>query len=237
LIGAGGIGAPAALALASDDRAGALELVVVDDDVVELSNLHRQILFGDSDVGRPKLRALRAALAARAPELAVRTIEGRVTPTTAAALVRDADVVLDACDNFATRFLAADVAHLAGVPIVHAAAVRFHATVLAISAAGRPCYRCLFEDLPTGDAPDCATAGVFGPVCGVAGAIGADLALRVLFGGHDPFARVHTYDGARDRLRSVAVASRPGCALCGAGANIVDVDASRYVLACDSGYE
>jgi adenylyltransferase/sulfurtransferase len=233
VIGAGGIAAPAALALAASDRADSLELVVVDDDVVEASNLHRQILFEDADLGRSKLDALRDALAARSPALRVRTVEGRFLPDSAARLLDGADVVLDACDNFATRFLAADAARLAGVAVVHAAAVRWNATVLAVRSGGRPCYRCLFEDLPAGDAPDCATAGVFGPVCGVAGAIAADLVLRILFGGAEPFGRVHTYDGARDRLRAVAFAPRSDCALCGDGASIAAIEPARYEVSCD----
>jgi molybdopterin/thiamine biosynthesis adenylyltransferase len=149
MIGAGGIGAPAALALA---EAGVTQITVVDDDVVEISNLHRQILFEDADLGRPKLDAFARALGERYPSLELRCIHGRALPDTVLALAEDADLIIDACDNFATRFLLADAAHLAGVPVVHAAAVRWHCTVMAVSAEGGPCYRCLFEDIPTGEA-------------------------------------------------------------------------------------
>lgn len=234
LVGAGGIGSPAALALAQASLSPdcpRFELCCVDDDVVERSNLHRQILFTERDVGAHKLEALGRSLAARAPRLSFRAHPGRLLPGVALELVREADVVIDATDNFASRFLAADAARLAGRPVVHAASVRWQATVLAASAEGRPCYRCLFEDLPEGPAPDCATAGVIGPVCGVAGALAADLALKILRGDASAFGWVFTYDGRRDRLRRVRVGARSACALCGSPAarTITEMDATRYL--------
>ncbi len=227
MVGAGGIGAPAAWALA--EAAQPIALTVIDDDVVELSNLHRQILYEDADVGRPKLEALSRALRASYPGLSLATIEGRALPETVMDLVTQATVILDACDNYATRFLLADAARLAGRPIVHAASVRWSATVMAVGPAGRPCYRCLFEDLPSGEAVDCATAGVAGPVCGVAGAVAADRVLRILEGDATAYGSIVSYDGWRDRLREVAVAPRSACALCGDVASIGDIDASRYL--------
>lgn len=226
LVGAGGVAHPAAIALAA---AGVSRLVVCDDDTVELTNLHRQILFGDADVGRDKLEVLAERLAARAQAMEVQLRRTRFRPDTALELLRGVDVVVDACDNFATRFLVADAAHLAGVPSVHGAAVRWTATAMASPPTGRPCYRCLFEDLPEGDAPDCATAGVAGPVCGVAGALAADLALRALRGGASPFGRIVTFDGLTDRLRAVTVRARAGCSLCDRGAAPLDLDPLRYV--------
>lgn len=225
LVGAGGIGAPAALALC---EGGARSIRVADDDRVEKSNLHRQILFTDADVGRPKLDAFAGAIARRFPDVSVELHRGRALPGSAPALVAGAAVVIDATDNFASRFLLADACALAGVPIVHAAAVRWTATVMAVAPGGRPCYRCLFEDVPGGDAPDCATAGVVGPVCGVAGAVAADRALRVIAGDASAFASIVTYDGLRDRLRAVPVRARPGCPLCGAARAITDLDPTRY---------
>jgi molybdopterin/thiamine biosynthesis adenylyltransferase len=231
LVGAGGIGAPAALALAA---AGVRRLRVADDDRVERSNLHRQILFSDADVGRPKLDAFAAAVARRSPGTAVELHRARALPTTAPALVAGAAVVIDATDNFASRFLLADACALAGVPVVHAAAVRWTATVMAVAPGGRPCYRCLFEDLPGEGAPDCASAGVAGPVCGVAGAVAADRALRILAGDASAYGAVVTFDGRRDVLRSVPVRARPGCPLCGAARTITDLDPGRYLApTCD----
>jgi molybdopterin/thiamine biosynthesis adenylyltransferase len=228
LVGAGGIGAPAAIALAA---AGVQRITVADDDRVEISNLHRQILFGDADVGRPKLDAFAEALGRRFPRTAVELHRGRALPGTAAALVAGAAVVIDATDNLASRFLLADACALGGVPVVHAAAVRWTATVMAVSARGRPCYRCLFEDVPGEGVPDCAGAGVAGPVCGVAGAIAADRALSVLgvSGGDPSFAgTIVTYDGLRDVLRSVPVRARRACPLCGDARLLHDLDPVRY---------
>lgn len=228
LIGAGGIGAPAAIALAA---AGVRRLEVADDDRVELSNLHRQILFDDEDVGRPKLDAFADALNRRAPDLQIVLHRTRMLPDTARDLLREPCVVVDATDNFATRFLVADAAHLVGRPVVHAAAVRWQATVMASAPGGRPCYRCLFEDLPTGPAPDCATAGVIGPVCGVAGALAADSCLRILRGDPSAYGAITTYDGRRDRLRRVPVRRRANCELCGGKPSLTDIDERRYVAA------
>lgn len=226
VVGAGGIGAPLVLALA---RSGvAVRLLVADDDEVELSNLHRQILFSPRDVGRPKLDALREAALALSADLSVEPVPTRLLPDNAVDLVSRADVVVDATDNFATRFLVADACRVAGRPCVHAAAVRWNATVMAVGPAGRPCYRCLFEDLPEGPAPDCATAGVVGPVCGVSGALAADLALRVLRRDAAALGAILTYDGRRDRLRRVDVRARPGCPLCGDAPSIRSIDVARY---------
>lgn len=233
IVGAGGIGAPCAIALAA---AGVRAIAVADDDAVELTNLHRQILFRDEDVGRPKLEAFAEALRARAPGLSVRAVPERVRPANVEAVVRGAAVVVDASDNFATRFLLADACALARVPVVHAAAVRLVATVIAVAAAGRPCYRCVFEDLPEGPAPDCASAGVLGPVCGVAGALAADAALHLLSGDASVTARVVSFDGARDRLRASPVRPRPSCPLCGEVRTITSIDPAHYVAErCASG--
>jgi len=226
IIGAGGIGAPLAMALVAG---GVRRITVVDDDTVEVSNLHRQILFTAADVGRPKLDAFAEAVERLASGVVVTPVPGRALPSTVASIVAGASVVVDATDNFASRFLLADACALAGVPVVHAAAVRWQATVLAVSAAGRPCYRCLFEDVPRGDAPDCATAGVVGPVCGVAGSVAADRALRILAGDASAHGHIVTYDGLRDALRSVPVPARPECALCGPERAIHAILASRYL--------
>ena len=225
LVGAGGIGAPAAIALLG---CGATSLVVCDADDVEKSNLHRQILFGDADIGREKLAAFRDAALLRCPDAVVDVRPTRFLPETADALLAGVDVVLDATDNFASRFLVADACFLRRVPVVHAAAVRWTATVMAVPSAGTPCYRCLFEDIPGGDTPDCATAGVLGPICGVAGAIAADRVVAVLRE-RDVFGSIVTFDGRTDRLRSVAIRPRSDCPLCGAFPTVTALDAARYV--------
>lgn len=242
VVGAGGVAHPAVIALAT---AGVRRIVVCDDDRVERTNLHRQILFSEADVGEPKLDALaERAAALAAPGVVIETRATRFLPSTALDLLSGISVVLDACDNFATRFLVADAAHRAGVPSVHGAAVRWTATAMASPAAGKPCYRCLFEDLPDGDAPDCATAGVVGPVCGVAGGLAAELVLRILRppppsrgrrDGGSAFGFVTSFDGLTDRLRVVRVKPRPGCELCGEGAVLPDLAPHRYAgPSCDA---
>lgn len=229
LVGAGGIGAPAALALV-EARVGSV--LVLDDDVVSTSNLHRQVLFSPPDVGRRKVEAFVEALGERASlrglPLRVEALEERVTPKSALELVGLARVVVDATDNFATRFLLADACFLRGVPVVHAASIAWRATVLASAPSGRPCYRCLFEDLPEGEAPTCASAGVVGPVCGVAGHVAAERAKRILDGDASAHGTIFTFDGLTGKARDVAVRARRACPLCGERPAIEALDASRY---------
>jgi len=226
LVGVGGVGAPCALALV---EAGVRHLRLADDDEVERGNLHRQILFSEADVGRPKLEATRDALLRRRSDLVIDLRPGRALPDNALELVRDVDVVLDACDNFPTRFLLADAAAIAKVPIVHAAAIRWFGTVLAAKAEGGPCYRCLFEDLPEGPAPDCATGGIVGPVVGVVGALAAEMAISAGLRDGRLTGHVATFDGRRDELRLVEVARRASCPLCGPHRSIFTLDEARYL--------
>ncbi len=226
LVGLGGLGCPAALALAEAE----VDLLLLDDDEVELTNLHRQVLYEESDVGRPKLEAARDALVrrgARAERLELRPT--RFLPETSSEILTDVDLVLEGSDNFATKFLTADACHLAGVPVVHGAAIRWRATAWLVAPDGRPCYRCLFEDLPRGAQQNCDTAGVMGPVVGFAGAVMAELALRWLQGDTSAAGHVWTYDGSSDRLRQVMVAPRADCPLCGHQPSILDIRESRYL--------
>lgn len=231
LVGAGGIGAPCALALA---EAGVTSIAVADADRVERTNLHRQILFSDRDVGRTKIAAFAERLVDLCPALRVELVRARVDASNAAALVARAAVVIDATDNFSTRFLLADACHLARVPVVHSAAIRWRATVLAAVPGGRPCYRCLFEDLPNEDAPSCATAGVVGPVCGIAGALAADRAVRLLAGDASAAGVITSFDALRSTLRDVAVRPRADCPLCGDAPAIGAIDEARYVQLCSA---
>ena len=218
VVGVGGIGCPCAIALA---RAG-VALRLCDDDVVDASNLHRQILFDETSVGKPKLDE--AARALRAMGAEVETVATRFLPKRARELIDGCDVVVEGADNFPTKFLVADACALARVPVVHAAAVRLHGTVLAVARGGQPCYRCVFEDLP-GDAPTCETAGVLGPMVGVIGALQADLALSLLEG-KDVGGSFVSYDAGRDFLRRSRMHARRDCALC--QGRIDDLDERRY---------
>jgi len=228
VVGVGGLGCPAALALA---RAGVGTLGLADDDDVELSNLHRQILFTEADVGRPKVDVAAAALRRLAPEIVIEQHATRLLPGNAIDLVARYDLVVEGSDNFATKFLAADACRVARRAIVHGAAVRWHGTALAVGAEARPCYRCLFEDLPREGAPNCAEAGVIGPVVGVVAAVQADLALGLLLGrsrGSDVAGTLVTFDGKTLASRRRTLAPRAECLLCGPSATEPRIEPSRY---------
>jgi molybdopterin/thiamine biosynthesis adenylyltransferase len=227
LIGLGGLGCPAALALV---RAGVSELVLCDDDVVDEGNLHRQILYTPADIGTDKLVAAGAALAAEAAASGtrIRLVRQRFLPDNARDLVRSVDLVVEGADNFATKFLVADACFLEQRPAVHGAAIRWVGTAWAVSPEGKPCYRCLFEDVPTGPQASCDNAGVMGPVVGVVGALMAELALRVA-SGRPTYAQLWSLDGKTDSLRRVPVSARAACPLCGESASIRDTDEARYL--------
>jgi adenylyltransferase/sulfurtransferase len=227
VVGVGGLGCPAALGLA---RAGVGVVGLCDDDLVERSNLHRQILFHDADVGSSKVEAAARRLRDFAPgprELDVRVHAHRLLPENAVELVRAYDVVLEGSDNFATKFLAADACRLAGVPVVHASAVRWVGTALAVGSGGAPCYRCLFEDIPEGSAPNCAEAGIMGPVAGLVAAAQVDLALAWIDGA-DVGGHLVTVDGRTGAVRRRSIARRGGCDLCGGRPRIRRIDAAAY---------
>jgi len=212
VVGIGGLGCPAATALA---LSGAFDTIgIADDDVVDVTNLHRQILFEDGDVGKPKVPIAIDRLMKMAPMITWVAHETRLLPATADELVKKYAGVLEGSDNFPTKFLAADACKKAERPIVHAAAVRWHGTALAVSPAGRPCYRCLFEEVPGGDAaPNCAEAGVVGPMVGVVAAAQADLAISIARG-EDVHGTLFTFDGKTLASRRRKIPSRAGCALC-----------------------
>jgi molybdopterin/thiamine biosynthesis adenylyltransferase/molybdopterin converting factor small subunit len=214
VVGVGGLGCPAALALA---RAGIGRLVLVDDDTVEQTNLHRQILYDEADVGQDKLEAAARSLAREGlARDRIVLLRERFLPRNAATIARLGDVLLEGTDSYPAKFLASDAAHAAGRPVVHGAAIRWLSTALAVAPTGQPCYRCLFEQPPE-EAATCATAGVMGPVVGIAGALMADLALRSLLD-NDAFGCIYTYDGKRDQLRTVKISPRATCPTCGRAA-------------------
>jgi molybdopterin/thiamine biosynthesis adenylyltransferase len=197
-----------------------MTLVIVDDDRVERTNLHRQILFTEQDVGRSKAQTAAAFLRERF-SVDVEVHEARFVPESAQELLEGVSLVLEGSDNFPTKFLAADACFLAGIPIVHGAALRWYGTALAVAAerGQGACYRCLFEAPPLEEAPTCADAGVIGPAVGLVGAAQADLALRVLAGDGDVFGTLVTVDGHAEIMqRKRHVRARRDCTLCGEGA-------------------
>ena len=210
LIGVGGLGCPAAMAMVAG---GLKHLRLVDDDVVEKHNLHRQILFQAADVGRAKVEA--AAQHLRHLGAAdVQVARLRFLPENALSLLEDIDLVVEGCDNVPTKFLTADACALAGVPVIHAGAVGWHGTSMAVAAQGAPCFRCIFEDIPSVEAPNCAEVGVMGPAVGQVAALQADLALRAL-SGLAPWGMFRTADARKGSWREHRVAARVDCPLCG----------------------
>ena len=210
----GGLGSPAALALA---RAGIGELGLVDPDVVEVSNLHRQPLYGDGDLGRAKVDVAAERLRAIAPTVHVTTWRERFPEGAAAGALPRYGVVLDGTDSIAAKFAVNDAAVAAGVPLVHAGVLGFRAQLMTVLPAITACYRCVFEDAPPpGEVPSCEEAGSLGPTAALAGALAAAEAVRLLTGAGASYAdRLLVIDTLGGRHRSVPIGRRPHCRTCG----------------------
>ena len=215
VIGAGGLGSPAAIYLAA---AGVGTIGLVDSDAAELSNLHRQILHATQDVGRPKVDSGRDRLTALNPDVRVIARHERVLATTARDLVRDYDVVLDGSDNFPTRYIMNDACILESVPLIHGGVIRFEGQVTTIVPGRGACYRCLFGEPPVaGEVPNCQEAGVVGAMAGIVGCLMAHEALKLLLGIGEPLInRLLVIDGKTSRFREVPFRRDPACAVCGA---------------------
>lgn len=213
VIGIGGLGSPAAAALAA---AGVGTLGLIDPDRVEVSNLHRQPLYDESDVGRPKVAAAAARLVARHAALRVETFEDRFGPTHTG-LAGRFDVLVDGTDTIAAKFAVNDAAVAARVPFVHAGVTGFRAQVLTVVPGASACYRCIFEDAPPADeTPSCEAAGVLGPVPVLAGAIQASEAVRLLAHERPALAgRLLAVDLLSGSWRVVPVTRHSACTACG----------------------
>jgi adenylyltransferase/sulfurtransferase len=230
IVGAGGLGCPLILYLAA---AGVGTLGVVDDDVVSLSNLQRQIAHGTADVGAPKVRSAAEAAHAINPGVTLHTHQTRLTAANALSLIAGYDVVCDGTDNFAARYLLADACHLAGKTLVSAAVLRFEAQLATFPPAG-PCYRCLYPEAPPRDlVPSCAEAGVLGAVTGVAGTLQAAEVLKEILGiGTGLAGRLLMWDALGASFRTIAYKQDPACPLCGEHPSITDLSAH---VACHDG--
>jgi molybdopterin-synthase adenylyltransferase len=222
LIGCGGIGSPALQYLAG---AGVGRLTLVDDDVVDATNLQRQTIFREADIGRPKAE-LAAEWAGRFDGiLKVRAHIGRIGGENAARILEDADLVLDGCDNFATRLAVSDACVQAGVPLTSAALGRFQGQVANFAGhlEGQSCYRCFVGDaFDNDDCDSCAADGVLGAMAGMVGAFAAMQAVRVLVAGRatlgDPqWGKLHLLEGLVPSLRTMRIAKDPECKGCGGG--------------------
>ncbi len=216
VIGAGGIGSPAIQYLAA---AGIGRLIVIDDDLVELSNLQRQTLFGDEDIGVAKVDGAARTVARLNPGVVVDARRERIDASNAPALIAGAQVVLDGTDNFATRLAVADAALAAHIPLVSAAAGQFEGQLGLFRGwePDKPCYRCFVGD--AFDAEDCDTCselGVLGAMAGLAGSFAALEAVRALVGfGPDQAGKLHIIDGLMPAMRSIRIVKDPSCCGCG----------------------
>lgn len=215
VIGAGGIGSPALQYLAA---AGVGRLTVIDNDKVDLSNLQRQTLFGDADIGAPKVDAAASALHRLNPHVTVMPVEARIDPTNAAKLLAGADVILDGCDNFATRLAVSDAAQALRIPLVSAAVGQFEGQLAVFRGweADKPCYRCLVGGDPDRAEASCAEAGVMGALTGTIGSLAALEVIRALVPfGSDPAGRLLIADTLDWRFRTIALPKDPACSCAG----------------------
>ena len=243
VIGAGGLGSPISMYLAA---AGVGTLGIVDDDVVDLSNLQRQIVHATSSVGMAKVDSARGTLAAINPDVTVVAHRERITAKNALSLISDYDVVADGSDNFPTRFLVNDACFFARKPLVSGAVLRFDGQIStfkafqppagepAVAPAGEeagdtrehgPCYRCLFrEPPPPGQIPSCAEAGVLGAFCGLVGSLQATEVLKELLGiGESLSGQLMVCDALSTTFRKIKVRRDPDCPLCGDAPSITDL--------------
>jgi len=228
LVGAGGLGSPAALYLAA---AGVGRLGLIDHDRVEMSNLQRQILHDTDSVGRGKLESARARLAALNPRVDVETFETRLDSSNALERLRGWDFVIDGSDNFPTRYLVNDACILLGIPFAYGAILRFEGQASVFGAPGGPCYRCLFRDPPPPDlVPSCAEAGVLGVLPGIVGAIQATEAIKWVIGAGDSLAgRLLLVDALRMEFRTLNISPDPACPVCGEDPTITElIDYERF---------
>ena len=220
MIGAGGLGSPAAFYLAA---AGVGHLRIADDDVVDRSNLQRQILHTEARIGEPKVASAQATLGALNPRTQVEAVQVRVTSDNIERLLDGVDVVLDGADNFPVRYLLNDACVKLGIPLVYGAVQRFEGQV-SVFDAGRhrgelPCYRCLFLEPPPPEfAPNCAEAGVLGVLPGVIGLLQATEVVKLLLGIGDSLAgRLLQFDALSMRFRETRLRHDPDCAVCAVG--------------------
>jgi molybdopterin/thiamine biosynthesis adenylyltransferase len=228
VVGAGGLGAPMLLYLAA---AGVGTIGVIDDDMVDLSNLQRQVIHMTDQVGRPKVESAVELLARLNPDVKVIPFKRRITADNAADIINGFDLVADGSDNFTTRFLLNDACYLAGKTLVSAALLRFDAQISVFKAhlgPPHPCYRCLFPERPPDDLiPRCEQAGILGAVAGLVGSLQATEVLKEIMGiGESLSGHLLVYDGLDTMFRKIKTRRDPACALCGPQASIKDLQLS-----------
>jgi adenylyltransferase/sulfurtransferase len=223
LLGAGGLGSPAAMYLAA---AGVGKIGIVDFDVVDASNLQRQLLHGHDDIGRPKVQSAAETLRNLNPDVEVVPINEHLNSETAMRIFSPYDVIVDGTDNFPTRYLANDAAHFLAKALVHGSIFRFEGRLaLFDSAKGTGCYRCLFpEPPPPGSVPSCAEGGVFGVLPGIVGSIQAVEAIKLITGiGRTLAGRLLLFDALEMEFTTVKLRWDPDCPVCGKNPTITEL--------------
>jgi sulfur-carrier protein adenylyltransferase/sulfurtransferase len=213
LVGTGGLGAPLGLYLAA---AGVGRIGVVDFDKIDFTNLQRQVMFGTSDVGRPKIEAATERMAGINPEIRLDRFETALTSENALDIMRDYDIVVDGTDNFPTRYLVNDACVLLGKPNVYGSIFRFEGQASIFGAPGGPCYRCLYpEPPPPGLVPSCAEGGVLGVLPGIIGSIQAMETLKLILGKGEPLiGRLLLFDALGMKFRELKLRKNPECPVC-----------------------
>ena len=221
-VGAGGLGSPVALYLAA---AGVGTLGIVDFDEVDFSNLHRQIIHGTPDVGRPKLESARSRLQALNPEVNVVPHEMALSSENALQLFSDYDMVVDGTDNFPTRYLVNDAAVMQSKPVVDGSIFRFEGQATVYVPGDGPCYRCLYpEPPPPGEVPSCAEGGVLGVLPGIVGVMQATEVVKLILGEGKPLiGRVLLYDAMEMKFRELKLRRDTNCPVCGDAPSITEL--------------
>ena len=213
IIGAGGLGAPAALYLAA---AGVGTIGIADADTVDLSNLQRQVIHATADIGKPKVESAKESMLAINPDITVNTYQEFIYSGNIAEIIADYDFILDGTDNFPAKFLINDACVLAGKPFCHAGIIRFSGQLMTYVPGQGPCYRCVFKNPPPKDAvPTCKQAGVIGAMAGVIGCLQAMEAVKYITGAGELLTgRLLTYDALKMNFRTVKVPRDCNCAVC-----------------------
>jgi len=231
LVGAGGLGSPAGLYLAA---AGVGTLGVIDADVVDLTNLQRQIIHFTSDLGTPKVESAAAKMRAINPDVNVVTYHDRLTAVNALAILADYDFVIDGTDNFPSKFLVADACHFTATPYSHAGILRFDGQIMSVRPGETTCYRCVFNaPPPKGAVPSCSQAGVLGVLAGVIGTLQATEAVKFLLGQGELLTdALLIYNALKTRFRKVQLKRNPSCPLCGTHPTLTELKDEEQAV-CD----
>jgi len=233
LVGAGGLGSPAALYLAA---AGVGRIGVVDGDVVDESNLQRQVLYGTSDRGEAKAEVAGRKLSDLNPDIEIEVLAEELTPENGVEIVSSYDILLDGADNFSTRYLCNDLSVLRKKPLVHGSIYKFEGQVSVFGLEDGPCYRCLYPEPPLeGTVPSCGEIGVLGVLPGIIGTLQATEAIKLFLGLGKPLSgRILLYNALHMSFRELSVEPDPACPICGRNPSITELADYRYNELCST---